>query len=166
MRGPFGFPRVVDDVSVRLVAAVVLTVALVGVVTGWWWLFAVLAADFWLRLASGPRFSPVAHLVLDVIRPRVPAALRETAGAPKRFATGMGAGVTTAIAVLLGTGLATAGYVLVAALLVFAALEAFLGFCVGCKIFVLGIRLGLVPDAVCTDCADIWARQRRLAATE
>ena len=166
MRDLIGFPRIVDDVSVRIVAGVVLAFALLALGTGWWWLFAVLAVDFWLRLASGPRFSPVAHLVLDVIRPRVQAAPRETAGAPKRFATGMGAVVTTAIAVLFATGLTTGAYVLVAALLLFASLEAFFGFCVGCKMFELGMRLGLVPEEVCTDCADIWARQRRLAAAD
>lgn len=163
MRSVLGFPRVVDDVSIRIVAGVVLTTVVLALATGWWWLFTVLAVDFWLRLASGPRFSPVAHLVLDLIRPRVPAAPRETPGAPKRFATGMGTVVTTAIAVLLATGLDVAGYVLLAALLAFAALEAFLGFCVGCRIFAVGMRLGLVPEEVCADCADIWARQRRLA---
>jgi hypothetical protein len=39
-----------------------------------------------------------------------------------------------------------------------AALEAFFAFCLGCKIFALLIRAGLVPDTVCEACNDITAR--------
>lgn len=160
MNSPFGFPSVVDDVSVRVVAAVVLTVVLAAAVTGWWWLFAVLAVDFWLRVASGPRFSPLAHLTLRVIRPRLPAAPRETPGPPKRFAALMGALLTTAITVLFALGAPAAAWVLGAAMVVFPALEAFAGLCVGCKIFALGMRVGLVPESVCAECRDISLRQR------
>lgn len=163
MRSLLGFPSAVDDVSIRVVAGVVLTVSVLAALTGWWWLFAVLAVDFWLRVASGPRFSPVAHLVLDVLRPRVPAARRETAGPPKRFAATIGALVTTAITALFAAGAASAAWVLVAALVLFASLEALLGFCVGCKLFSLGMRLGLVPEDICAECNDITLRQTRLS---
>ena len=160
MSSVLGFPRVVDDISVRIVAALVLAAVLLTAVTGWWWLFAVLAVDFWLRVASGPRFSPLAHLTLKVIRPRLSVEPRETPGPPKRFAALMGAVLTTVIVVLFALGATTAAWVLGVMMVVFPALEAFLGLCVGCVIFAVGMRVGLVPAAVCLECNDISLRQR------
>ncbi len=56
------FPRMLDDVTVRLVAGEVLAVALVAAVTRQPWLFGLLAADFILRVALGPKASPLALL--------------------------------------------------------------------------------------------------------
>lgn len=42
-------------------------------------------------------------------------------------------------------------FTLLAALAIFASLEAALGICVGCKAFYRAMRLGLVPPAVCED---------------
>ena len=42
-----------------------------------------------------------------------------------------------------------------------AGLEATMAFCLGCRIFAFAMRAGLVPAAVCDDCADI---SRRLAS--
>lgn len=47
---------------------------------------------------------------------------------------------------------------MIAVLGVPAALEAGLGFCVGCRIFAVLIRLGVVPASVCAECADIGLR--------
>ena len=41
---------------------------------------------------------------------------------------------------------------LVGVIAVFASLEAVVGLCVGCRVFYLGMRLGLVPAHVCEDC--------------
>ena len=82
-----GFPSVVDEVTVRLVAAVVVVIGTVGLITGWWQVYAALAADFILRVAFGPRMSPLAQLVLKTVRPRIGAAPRPTPGPPKRFAS-------------------------------------------------------------------------------
>ena len=68
---PPRFPRVVDDVTVRLIAAVVLVLAVLALVTHQWWIYAVLALDFTLRAALGPRVSPLAQLVQRAVRPRV-----------------------------------------------------------------------------------------------
>jgi hypothetical protein len=45
-------------------------------------------------------------------------------------------------------------------LLVFAALEAGLGFCAGCWVFGRLIRAGIVSDDTCVECADISLRRR------
>ena len=156
----FSFPRVVDEVSIRVVATLVLLISILALASGQAWLFAVLAVDFALRVAYGPRFSPLAHLTLGVIRPRIPAAPRDTAGPPKRFAAAIGALLTTLAAVFFyGFGWAGATWFIGVVMVVFPALEALLALCVGCKVFALLMRLGVVPDQVCLDCADITRRR-------
>ena len=167
MRIP-SFPRMLDDVTVRIVAGEVLLVAVIAALTRRPWLFAVLAVDFVLRTGLGPKASPLALLAGKVIRPRVPTAPRPTPGPPKRFAAAVGTVFTIAIpAVYYGAG-GTVGHdiawVLIAIMLVFPALEAFLGLCVGCRVFSLLMRFGLIPEEVCLECADISLRQKRLGA--
>jgi hypothetical protein len=161
------FPEVVDDVTVRLIAGVVLVVSTAALVTQQWWLLWVLAVDFTLRSALGPRFSPIARLVQAWIRPRVAAAPRPTAGAPKRFAATIGAVLTVAASLAWTVYVATAsGGALTAVvgitviMVAFPALESLLGICVGCIIFGRLMRLGLIPEEVCLDCADITRRAR------
>ena len=159
------FPRVVDDVTVRLIAGVVLLLGVVALLGHQWWLYAVLAVDFILRAGFGPQASPIARLVQSLLRPRVRAAKRPTAGPPKRFAAAIGAVMTTAAAVLWLTG--TADGVVVAigvVMVVFPALEALLGFCVGCALFSGLMKLGLVPEEVCLECADISLRRARVGS--
>ena len=57
------FPSIVDDVSVRLIAAVVLLLGTVALAAHQWWLYAVLALDFILRAGWGPSASPFARAV-------------------------------------------------------------------------------------------------------
>ena len=49
-------------------------------------------------------------------------------------------------------------------LAVAASLEAALGFCLGCRIFALLMRLGVIPDHVCEECNDLSLRIPGLAA--
>jgi hypothetical protein len=161
------FPSLVDDITVRLIAAVVLVVGAIALGTQQWWLYALLAADFTLRAALGPDASPVARFVRRALRPRIAAPPRPTAGPPKRFAAAIGA-VMTGTATLLwllaaATGSQAAGAVVVAigvVMVVFPALEAFFGVCVGCILFSGLMRIGLVPDDVCLECADLSQRAR------
>ncbi|MBK8469809.1 MAG: DUF4395 domain-containing protein [Actinomycetales bacterium] len=160
-----GFPQVVDDVTVRLVATIVLIVGIVALVFGAWWLYAVLAVDFVLRSIFGPRLSPLAQVVLRLIRPAVPAQPRPTAGPPKRFVASIGAVLTTAatgfalVATATGSSsAATAVFAIGAVMVVFPALEAVAGLCIGCVVFAQLIRLGWLPERVCLECADINRR--------
>ena len=38
--------------------------------------------------------------------------------------------------------------------ILFAALEAFIGFCAGCKVFKLLMNIGLIPNDVCEKCSN------------
>jgi len=161
------FPAIVDEVTVRLIAAVVLVVSTAALVTQQWWLLLILAADFTLRATLGPRLSPIARLVTAVLRPRVSAPPKPTAGVPKRFAASIGAVLTSVAALawllhlLTGSGPALAVVVaLTVVMVVFPALESVLGICVGCIAFGWLMRLGAVPEEICLDCADITRRAR------
>ena len=164
------FPRTVDDVTVRLVAAEVLVVSVLALALQLPWLYGVLAVDFLLRVAYGPRFSPFARLGVHVLRPRLSAEPRLTPGPPKRFAMTIGAVLTTAafLAYYLA-GWSTVTWVIGAVMVVFPALEAFLGICAGCIAFSLLMRAGVIPRSVCEECADIRlrltpAQRQRVAA--
>jgi hypothetical protein len=161
------FPNIVDDVTVRLIAGVVLVLAVVALAAHQWWLYAVLAADFVLRAGWGPSASPVAILVNRWLRPRVSAAPRYTAGPPKRFAAAVGGVFTLAATVLWLTGTTVPVVVIGAIMGVFPALESLAGGCVGCIVFGWLMRLGLIPESVCLECADLTRRaaQRRAAST-
>jgi hypothetical protein len=165
------FPAVVDDITVRLTAAVVLVIAVIALVTQQWWLYAVLAVDFSLRASLGPRVSPIARLVQRWIRPAVAAPSRPTACPPKRFAAAIGASLTVAATVFWVISLATGwtqalvGVVVIGAIMViFPALESILGICVGCILFSGLMRLGVIPEEVCLECADITKRRAGLVA--
>ena len=160
------FPNIVDDVTVRLIAAVILVLGVVALAAHQWWLYALLAADFVLRAGWGPSASPVAILVNRWIRPRVVAKPRYTAGPPKRFAAAIGAVFTMAATVLWLGGTSVPVVLIGVVMVVFPALEAIAGICVGCIVFGALMRLGLLPESVCLDCADITRRAaRRQTAT-
>jgi uncharacterized protein DUF4395 len=152
------FPNPVNEKAARVVAGVVALAGGLVLLTGARWLLVVLAYGFWARVLTGPTLSPLGRLASRVIAPRLGAPVH-AAGPPKRFAQGIGAALTTAAAVLaLGYGATTAADALTGALVVAATLESALGFCLGCRIFALLMRAGLVPAATCERCADIWSR--------
>jgi hypothetical protein len=154
----FRFPNPVNEVAARLVAAGVVVQAVAFLVTRWPVLLVTLAVGFVLRVAAGPRFSPLALLVTRVVVPRLPVPAKLVPGPPKRFAQGIGAtlSVGALFAWLAGaTGLAM---VLVSMIAVAATLEAALALCVGCRLFALLMRLGVIPPEVCVACNDLPAR--------
>ena len=155
----FSFPDPVNEVSSRLVAAGVAVMAFVAIVFDQPWLTAVIAFGFVARTLTGPTLSPLGQIVTRVVTPRLPVAAKPVPGPPKRFAQGIGAVLSLTAAVLaLGFGLHTAAYVVLGALVVAATLEAVFAFCVGCQIFALLMRTGIIPDEVCERCNDVWGR--------
>jgi hypothetical protein len=153
------FPHPVNEKAARSVAAGVVLVSAITLATRAWWLTVPLALGFWARVLTGPTLSPLGQLATRVVAPRL-GTPSYVSGPPKRFAQGMGAAMTTLAAVLALTGHHTAAAVFLGLVIVAALLESALGFCVGCKVFGLLMRVGVIPSAVCAECADIWSRPR------
>ena len=154
--GVFSFPNPVNEVSARLVAAGVVVLALVTIVFNLPWLTLVIAYGFVARVASGPRFSPLGLLVTKVLTPALPFKEKLVPGPPKRFAQAIGVVFSVTAAVLaVGFGLTTAAYVVLGVLAFFAFLESALGLCVGCRVFAVLMRVGVIPEAVCEECNNI-----------
>jgi hypothetical protein len=160
MAGLLGFPRTVNEKAARTVAAGVVALAVLTAATGWLWLTIPLAYGFWARVLAGPTLSPLGQIATRLVAPRL-GAPKTVPGPPKRFAQALGAAMSTAALVLgLVLGLQTAATAVLLVLVAAASLEAFAGLCLGCEIFRVLMRAGLVPETVCLECADIWARGR------
>ncbi len=151
----FSFPDPVNEKAARVVAGVVMVLAAVALATSSYWLLVPLAYGFVARVLTGPTLSPLGRLATSVVAPRLGAA-KPVPGPPKRFAQGLGAVMTTAAAILAlvagEQGLADA---LLAAMILAAGLESIFAFCLGCRLFALLIRAGVVPERVCAACAEI-----------
>ncbi|MGH9210039.1 MAG: DUF4395 domain-containing protein [Acidimicrobiales bacterium] len=151
-----GFPDPVDEVSARLVAAGVVALSLVTILFEQPWLTALIAYGFLARVVTGPTLSPLGQLVTKVVRPRLAAKARPVPGPPKRFAQAMGAAFSLTAALLaLVFGLEGAAYVVLGMLAGAATLEAVFAFCLGCRVFALLMRAGVIPDEICERCADL-----------
>ncbi|MDH4146734.1 MAG: DUF4395 domain-containing protein [Acidimicrobiia bacterium] len=157
----FRFPEVVDERAARVVATGVVGLALLYLASGATFLLALMALGFAARVASGPRFSPLARFATQVVVPRLAGPARPTAGAPKRFAQGIGALTSSAALAAALVGALGVAQGLVAVLVVAAGLESALGFCIGCRLYRAGVRLGLLDRDGCTACADLSRRSPR-----
>ena len=153
------FPNPVNEVVARLVAAGVVLEASAYLVTRWPILLVTLAVGFVLRVLTGPRLSPLALLVTHVIVPRLDVEQQWVPGPPKRFAQGIGATLTVGALVAWLAGAAGLAAVLVALVVVAATLESVLAICLGCRIFALLMRAGIIPPEVCLACSDLSGRQ-------
>jgi hypothetical protein len=152
----FAFPDPVNEVSARTVAAGVVVLCLIAIISGQAWLTLVIAYGFLARVATGPTLSPLGQLATRVVTPRLGRAPRYVPGPPKRFAQGIGAVLSVGAAVLaVGFGKQGGADVLLAAIVVAATLESAVGFCLGCKIFAGLMRIGLIPERVCVACATV-----------
>jgi hypothetical protein len=153
-RAVFAFPNPVNEYAARITAGLVVLLAAATMLTGSGWGLLLIAVGFWLRVLFGPRISPLALLSVKVLAPRLGRA-RLVPGPPKQFAQGIGAAVSTTALVLFAAGAAPAAWIALAVLVVAASLEAFAGFCLGCVIFGLLQRRGLIPEDVCEACNNV-----------
>lgn len=154
----FSFPDPVNEVSARLVAGGVVLMSVATITLDQPWFLLVIAYGFIARVLTGPTLSPLGQFVTRVLTPALPFETKEVPGPPKRFAQGIGVVFSVTAAVLaLGFGLTTAAYVVLGGLIFAASLEAFLGLCLGCKIFALLMKVGIIPAEVCERCNNIWA---------
>jgi hypothetical protein len=157
----FTFPNPVNEVSARLVAIGVVFMALAAVVFDLKWVLALLFYGFVARVLTGPKLSPLGQLVTKQITPRLPFREKPVAGPPKRFAQGMGVAFSGSALVLMLSGHWFAAQVVLGLLIFAASLEGFAGYCLGCKIFGILMRAGIVPESVCEECMNVGARLAR-----
>jgi len=155
LRKLFKFPDPVNENAARVVAGGVVLLSMAYMIFAWQPLLYVLAYGFLARALSGPRFSPLGLLATRVIAPHLP--VKYCPGPPKRFAQAVGLAFSSAALILSMVGMTGWAMVVVGLLLAAATLESVLGLCLGCKIFGLLMKLGLIPDEVCQRCQDIWA---------
>ncbi len=155
----FSFPNPVNEVSARLVAGGVVLLTLVVLLGGQTWAIGLLAYGFVARVLTGPTLSPLGQFVTRVLTPALPFEAKMVPGPPKRFAQGIGATLSVAAGVAhFGFGATTLALVLVAMITVAATLESVFAFCLGCQIFAGLMKVGIVPESVCEECANIWTR--------
>jgi len=159
MTAMFGFPNPVNEVSARLVAAGVVLLCSVTLAFQPEWLLLVLAYGFVARVLTGPRLSPLGFAVTQFVTPHLPVEAKFVPGPPKRFAQGIGATLSVgAVIAAYGFGALGVAWVLVAFILVAATLESVFALCLGCKIFAGLMRIGVIPESVCVECADMSDR--------
>lgn len=161
IRSVFGFPNPVNETSARLVALGVVLQGILYLAVQEWWVLLPLTYGFLARVLTGPKLSPLGRFVTEVITPRLPVEHRFVAGQPKRFAQGVGLTFSGGALLAEAAGAHTLAVVLIVGLVGAASLESFLGYCLGCKMFALLMKVGIIPESVCVECADI---SRRLAA--
>ena len=160
MSSLLSFPNPVNEKAARVVAGTVLVAAIVILATGAYWLLIPIAYGFWARALTGPTLSPLGRLAQRVIAPHLGPA-KPVPGPPKRFAQAIGTVISTAALVF---GLILGHHAVADDLLILLAvatgLESIFAICLGCHIFALLMRAGLVPDEVCAECTDISLQLR------
>lgn len=133
-------PRVGASITAVLLASVVL----LGASTGGLWLLTFIMLSFLLGTARGAEGSWQGMLFKRFVRPRLGPPTEWEDRRPPRFAQGVGLFVT-AVGVLLGfLGVLPAVPIAAAVAFVAAALNAVVGLCLGCEMYLLMRRAGLV----------------------
>jgi hypothetical protein len=134
---PYRDLRVIDSRAPRVNQAVVGVLSAVAVLTGWWWLLALLALQLVASLTLGRRWCLACLVYFELIQPRVGEGQLEDAR-PPRFANMVGVAFLTAATVTYAAGWATLGAVLGGLVAILALLAAATGFCGGCEAYKLG----------------------------
>ena len=165
MAGFFSFPNPVNETSARVVAGGVVAMAGTALAFDQPWLLFPLTYGFAARVASGPKVSPLGLLATKVVTPKIPVEHRFSPGPPKRLAQAIGFTLSaTALLLHYKFGRPRAAKRVLTVLVAAAALEAGLGICLACKMFAAGMKVGVVPEAICEECNDIWRRYGTTAA--
>ena len=145
---PYLDTDVIDSRAPRFNQAVVGSLALLAVLTGWWWLLGLLALQLAVGLALGRRFCLPCLAYFELVQPRFGEGPLEDAR-PPRAANVVGLTVLSAASVTYGLGYETAGLALGALVAALALLAAATGFCAGCEAYKLGSVLVGRPFVSC-----------------
>ena len=137
---PYRDLDVIDARAPRFNQAVIGSLSLVAVLTGFWPILALLAAQLAIGLRFGRRYCVACVVYFEWVQPRIGEGKIEDSR-PPRFANMVGLVVlgSASVAYSIGlTGLGAALGLLVAALALLAAVT---GLCVGCEVYRLGARI-------------------------
>jgi hypothetical protein len=145
---PYRDTTVIDSRAPRTNQAVVGTVAVLAVATGWWWLLALLALQLAVGLIFGRRFCLPCLVYFELIQPRFGEGSLEDSR-PPRAANVVGLVVLSAAAVADVAGLTVLGAALGVLVAALALLAATTGFCTGCEAYKLGCLLSGRPFVSC-----------------
>jgi hypothetical protein len=145
---PYRDLAVIDSRAPRTNQAVVGSLALLAVVTGWWWLLALLALQLAVGLTFGRRYCLPCLAYFELIQPRFGEGPLEDSR-PPRAANVVGLVVLTAATLAYAAGWTIAGMALGALVAALALLAAITGFCTGCEAYKLGCLLRGKPFVSC-----------------
>jgi len=154
----FSFPHPVNETSARIVAGGVVAMSVLFLVTQSGWVLVPLTYGFVARVLTGPTMSPLGRIATQVVTPRLKGNHKFVPGPPKRFAQGVGLLFSGAASLLWATGNLGAAQVVIAALVVAAGLESFFAICLGCIMFGMLMRMGVIPEDICEECSNIHLR--------
>ena len=137
---PYRDLDVIDSRAPRFNQATIGLLAVLAVVTGWWWLLALLSLQLVVGLTFGRRYCLPCLAYFELVQPRFGEGPLEDSR-PPRFANVVGAVFLGAAAVTWAAGFGTVGAVLGSVVAALALLAATTGFCTGCEAYKLGYRL-------------------------
>jgi hypothetical protein len=143
-RSTLNTPRQQIDVRGPRFGAWITTVVLaVVLVTGWWPLLAAQAVVFAIGAFAGLGRAPYGLLFRHLVAPRLGPVTEREDPAPPRFAQAVGLAFAVLGVVGYAAGLTALGVVATALALVAALLNAAVGFCLGCEMYLLLRRVRL-----------------------
>lgn len=137
---PYRDLDVIDSRAPRFNQVVVGVLSAVAVVTGSWWLLALLAIQLVVGLTFGRRYCVPCLAYFELVQPVLGEGPLEDSR-PPRFANMVGVAFLTAATIAYLTGFATLGAVLGGLVAVLALLAGATGLCAGCEAYKLGYVL-------------------------
>jgi hypothetical protein len=137
---PYRDLAVIDERAPRFNQVVVGLLALAGVLTGWWGIFALPALQLTLGLTFGRRWCLPCVFYFEVVQPRLGEGHLEDSR-PPRFANQVGAVFLWSATAASAAGFPRVGAALGAIVAALALLAAATGLCVGCSLYRVGARL-------------------------
>jgi len=145
---PYRDTDVIDSRAPRTNQAVIGTLALVAVITGWWPLLAILALQLAIGLTFGRRYCLTCLAYFELIQPRFGEGPLEDSR-PPRAANFVGLVVLGAGALAYALGAPVLGIALGLLVAALALLAAITGFCTGCEAYKLACLLRGRPFVSC-----------------
>jgi hypothetical protein len=145
---PYRDTDVIDSRAPRFNQAVIGTLSLLAVLTGWWWLLALLAAQLGIGLVLGRRFCIQCLVYFEVVQRLFGEGPLEDSR-PPRVANMVGFAVLASASLAYAAGWTAVGAALGLLVAGLALLAATTGFCTGCEAYKLACRLSGHPFVSC-----------------